>query len=124
MVSGPFVEKLRYGPVKLLIRWPLRLGYVVVDLPEGHRLQYRLSGSPVPSLEEERPLRAGVEPMGAGKELCPRHARHPPLGEHDGHLLARRPEVPQHLHASLGRALAHNAVIAAVALAKLVLEPG
>jgi hypothetical protein len=87
--------------MKLLIRRVLRLGYVVVDLPEGHRLKDRLSGRPVPTLEQERPLRAGIKLVSVGQELGPGHAGHPPLGEHNGHFLAGRLEILQRLQSRL-----------------------
>src|SRR5215211_2408420 len=122
MIPRPFGQELRDVPVELLVRRPLRLGYVVVDLPHGYRFKDRFSRRPVPPLEQQCPLGIRVKLASVAQELGPGHPGHPPVGEHDGDLLARFFETPEHPHARLRRALADDAVVSAVAIVEFVCD--
>src|SRR5215217_8970881 len=47
-VLRPVIEELRDDPVKTLVVVPVGLGDIIVDAPEGHRLEDGPRGRPVP----------------------------------------------------------------------------
>src|SRR3712207_331840 len=64
-----------------------------------------------------------IDIASAGKELCPCHLRHPLVGEHECHVLTCCLALAQPPHTPLGRALAHDSIVFAVALAEFAFDP-
>jgi hypothetical protein len=118
----PLVEELADCLVETLVGGLGGLVDPVVDLAEGRGLQNRLGGRAIAPVDQQRPLRGGMQAMGAGQERHPGHGGHPLIGQHQRDLPTGRLDLPEVAQPSLHVGFADHPVVGAVALVELLLE--
>jgi hypothetical protein len=118
----PLVEEAADRLVEPLVAGLGGLVDPVVELVEGGGLQDRLGGGAVAPVDQQRPLRGGVQAVGAGQEPHPGHGGHPLVGQHQRHLPTVRLEPLERPQPSLRVAVADQSIIGPVALVELLPE--